>query len=236
MTFAKTHGDGTLRLARHRARPTPPGLTARRSCPGAAARNMVSAPVCLTATSVFQQPTAECSWAASASHYNARETRERERERLRQEHEFTVSVCPLGSRAANGDGGKLGTRLGSRAKVRRSSERPRLKCGGRMPGGAGELQITVAQKASPLHSGHRGYRELSPWDADVTFLASRPSHSKSFARSFVRTYQRYTCNVLNTISRSGDYNKRMHEMLTSADSEGNNSSFMERGFCQTVAI
>lgn len=47
---------GRLRLDRHRARPSPPGLTARRSRRGAAARNMVSTPgllrtVCLTAAS-----------------------------------------------------------------------------------------------------------------------------------------------------------------------------------------
>lgn len=75
-----------------------------------------------------------------------------------EEGELTVSVCPLGSRATNGEGGKLGSGLGSRAKVKLCSGRPRVKCGGRpdpwpdrMPGGAGELQVTVAQKANQTH-------------------------------------------------------------------------------------
>lgn len=37
-------GDSRLRLDRHGARPSPPGLTARRRCTGATARNMVTAP------------------------------------------------------------------------------------------------------------------------------------------------------------------------------------------------
>ena len=66
------HRNSRLRPGRHRAQPSPPGLTARRSCPGAAARNIVPAPIRLTAAE--KRPNCK----RSARHRYARETRERE--------------------------------------------------------------------------------------------------------------------------------------------------------------
>lgn len=105
-----------LRLDLHRARPSPPGLTARRSRLGAAARNMVSAPgllrtLCLTATRRGLSSATRQSPQRSRDARTSTDGPGGERE--------LAAICPLGGRAANGDGGKLGAGFESRAKVRR---------------------------------------------------------------------------------------------------------------------
>lgn len=111
---------GTLRPGRHRARPCPPALTARRSRRGAAARNMVTAAgrlrtVCLGAAA---SP-------ANQSPQRSRERRARARGLLRA---HWAAAQPMGT-------AESGARRGSRAKVRQRLGARRWCGGARSPPG-----------------------------------------------------------------------------------------------------
>lgn len=76
MTFAWRGQQAATRTSP--ARPSLSGLTARRSCPGTAARNMVSVLLSPAGDPRPQDPERAGAAAASATDTNARETRSRE--------------------------------------------------------------------------------------------------------------------------------------------------------------